>query len=196
MNFGLIYGRKADGLRVYAKDSYGVDMSEDESKAFRAAFFREYEGIPEWHHQAWREAEDPSVTEVRTRIGRRRYLPDNRLAALRSLVNTPVQGGCAEVQKLAMLDIDKQLIDKAILVNCVHDELIVECAESDAAYVRDEVSRIMQQRFADVFKGTHVNVEATSLQMGGERCEETRDAGAGGLSESAKYASVAIPNEQ
>ena len=161
VNFGLIYGQKADGLRVYAKDSYGVDMSEDESKAFRAAFFREYEGIAEWHRQAWRKAEDPSVTEVRTRIGRRRYLPDNRhWQRFASLVNTPVQGGCAEVQKLAMLDIDKQLIDKAVLVNCVHDELIVECAEPEAAYVRDEVSRIMQQRFADVFKGTHVNVEA------------------------------------
>jgi DNA polymerase I-like protein with 3'-5' exonuclease and polymerase domains len=62
--------------------------------------------------------------------------------------------------KLAMLDIDKQLADKALIANCVHDELIVECAESDAAEVRDEVVRIMQRRFADVFNGTPVSVEA------------------------------------
>jgi DNA polymerase I len=164
INFALLFGQRADGLRDYAKSTYGVDMTPAEATRFRAAFFREYDGLANWHARAWDAVRDPSVTEVRTPgINRRRLLPpiDKRWQRFTTLVNTPVQGGCAEVAKLAMIDIAKRpLADKALLVNTVHDELIIECAESDAPYVRDEVVRIMQKRFADVFKGTHVSVEA------------------------------------
>lgn len=164
VNFGLLFGQRADGLRAYAKSSYDVDMTPDEATRFRTAFFRAYDGLANWHARAWDAVRDPSVTEVRTPgINRRRLLPpiDRRWQRFTTLVNTPVQGGCAEVVKLAMIDIAKRpLADKALLVNTVHDELIIECAESDAPYVRDEVVRIMQQRFSDVFNGTPVSVEA------------------------------------
>ncbi len=172
VNFGLLFGQRADGLRAYAKNTYGVDMTADESEQFRTAFFAEYTGLADWHAQAWRDARDLSTTEVRTRgVKRGRLLPDIEKCWQRfsTLVNTPVQGSCAEVGKLAMLDIAKQLEGKAALVNVVHDEIVVECAESDAAEVQDAVVRIMKKRFADVFNGTPVGVEANIVDDWSEK---------------------------
>jgi DNA polymerase I len=70
-----------------------------------------------------------------------------------------VQGSCAEVVKLAMLDLDKQLSGKAQIVNTVHDELVFECNEADAENVKVEMKRVMQKRFADVFEGTLIEVD-------------------------------------
>ena len=74
-------------------------------------------------------------------------------------MNSPIQGGCSEVVKLAMLDIAKQLAGKAQIVNTVHDELILECAEREADYVKDEMKRIMKKRFGDVFAKTPIEVD-------------------------------------
>ena len=45
VNFGLLYGQTAPGLKTYAKNSYGVDMTDEEAVQFRDAFFKEYQGL-------------------------------------------------------------------------------------------------------------------------------------------------------
>jgi DNA polymerase I len=63
-----------------------------------------------------------------------------------SLVNTPVQGSCAEVAKLGLLDIGEKLKGRAQLVSCIHDEIVVECNEADAMVIMAEVQEIMETR--------------------------------------------------
>jgi DNA polymerase I len=104
-NFGLLYGQSAAGLKTYAKNSYGVTMTDEEAMQFREAFFNEYQGLAAWHDRARAAANDPDVTEVRThKIGRRQHLADAEhwWPRFASLVNTPIQGSCAEVAKLGM----------------------------------------------------------------------------------------------
>ena len=50
VNFGLIFGMGAEGLRQYSSQSYGVDMTLEEAEQFRSAFFQNYHGINWWHH--------------------------------------------------------------------------------------------------------------------------------------------------
>jgi DNA polymerase I len=163
VNFGLLYGQSAAGLKTYAKNSYGVDMTDEEAVQFREAFFNEYQGLAAWHESARAAANDPEVTEVRThRIGRRQHLADAEhwWPRFASLVNSPIQGSCAEVQKLGMLDIGEKLKGRAQLVSCVHDEVILECAEDDAEAVMAEVQSFMSARSAQIFNGQTIGVEA------------------------------------
>jgi DNA polymerase-1 len=52
VNFGLLYGQSAPGLKTYAKNSYGVDMTDEEPVQFRDAFFNEYDVLAAWHETA------------------------------------------------------------------------------------------------------------------------------------------------
>ena len=138
VNFGLLYGSSAAGLKTYAKNSYGVDLTDEEAVQFHEAFFNEYQGLAAWHERARAAANDPEVTEVRThRIGRRQHLADTEhwWQRFTNLLNTRIQGTCAEVTKLCLLDIGTKLKDRAQLVSCIHDEIIVECDEDQAAAV-------------------------------------------------------------
>jgi DNA polymerase I-like protein with 3'-5' exonuclease and polymerase domains len=138
-------------------------MTDEQSVQFREAFFNEYQGLAAWHQRARADANDPEVTEVRThKVGRRQHLAatEHWWSRFTSLLNTPIQGSCAEVTKLALLDIGEKLTGRAQLVSCVHDEIIVECAEYDADAVLAEVQAIMETRSAQVFNGQKIGVEA------------------------------------
>ena len=99
------------------------------------------------------EARERGYTQ--TLYGRRRYIPELkssnfniRQGAERIALNTPIQGSAADLIKLAMIRVDKALRDnypEATLLLQVHDELIVECPEKDAAAVAELVSREMEQ---------------------------------------------------
>ena len=91
---------------------------------------------------------------VETVFGRRLYLPEinsrnvqRRQYAERSAINAPMQGTAADIIKRAMIGVDRWLDDarpSARLIMQVHDELVVEVAESDAEAVRTAVVAIME----------------------------------------------------
>ena len=91
-------------------------------------------------------------------MGRRRYLPAinsknkvEKAGAERIAVNTPIQGTAADIVKLAMLEVDKALkkqkLDASILLQ-VHDELIIEAAESE----REKVMSLVKEKMEGVIK--------------------------------------------
>jgi DNA polymerase-1 len=90
---------------------------------------------------------------VSTLLGRRRYLPELRSAngaerafAERAAINTPVQGSAADLVKLAMLSVHRAMSRKGWghLILQVHDELLLECDEKDAAIAASVVKREME----------------------------------------------------
>src|SRR5690625_1113321 len=92
---------------------------------------------------------------VTTLMNRRRYLPDItsrnfniRSFAERTAMNTPIQGTAADIIKLAMVELDKQLKEKkfaARLLLQVHDELILEVPDEELKDTEQLVAEVMEQ---------------------------------------------------
>jgi len=129
VNFGLLYGMGAQGLRSYALRSYGVEMSLEEASLYRRRFFETYPGLRRWHdreRRAWRLGE----TETRTLTGRRRM----DVQRLTDRLNAPVQGTGADGLKLALALLWERRDEcpGAVPVLVCHDEMVVECGAGQA----------------------------------------------------------------
>lgn len=163
VNFGLLYGQSAPGLVRYAKTSYGVDLKLADAHRIRERFFQAYNGLAKWHEDTRKKANGDALTETRTRLGRRRFMPqgeDRFWARFSGALNTPVQGGAADGLKRALILLSDRLPAHAVMISTVHDEIIIECRTSDA----DTVSRMMEDSMAsamaDIYPEIPVEVEA------------------------------------
>jgi DNA polymerase-1 len=134
-NFGIMYGLSAFGL------SEQVDMPVDEARAFIEAYFAKYPRVKAFRERVIAQAaQDGYVT---TLFGRRRAVPELRSSSfrLRSLgerlaVNTILQGTAADIIKVAMIAVSRELASRGLasrLVLQVHDELVLECADDEVA---------------------------------------------------------------
>jgi DNA polymerase-1 len=132
-NFGIMYGLSAFGL------SEQVDIPVEEAKAFIDAYFAKYPKVREFREGVIAQAtRDGHVT---TLFGRRRAVPELRSGnyRLRSLgerlaVNTVLQGTAADIIKVAMVTVSRELARRKLgsrLVLQVHDELVLECPEAE-----------------------------------------------------------------
>ena len=151
VNFGLLYGQGARGLASYARASYGVDMTVAEAAAAREAFFATYSGLATWQRESAREAERAML--VRTRSGRVFDFRRSRFGySYPEALNIPIQGAAAEVLMAALGALPERLAGlDAKLVNVVHDELVLEVAESDLDRTRDALEQAMVAGMLAVF---------------------------------------------
>jgi DNA polymerase I len=152
INFGLLYGQGPEGLAQYAKQSFDVEMGLSEARRAKEAFFRTYRGLARWQQQTSRlsKLEMAAVTPG----GRvRDFRLEGRYKYTEAL-NTPIQGGAAEVMLEALAALERRLegID-AKLVNVVHDEVLVEVAEGDLALAMEAVEQAMIEGMLAVFPG-------------------------------------------
>ena len=169
-SFGLLYGQSAKGLVRYAASSYGVTLEEDEAEEIRRVFFRTYGALRQWHGESHNIAER-GVGEVRTVLGRRRLIPKDADAwqQFTALVNTPVQGGCADGMKRALVLIASRLPANSRLISTVHDEVIVESPEADAEVVCAVVRESMISAMTDLFPQVPIEVEAGVCERWSEK---------------------------
>jgi DNA polymerase-1 len=140
VNFGLLYGMGAKGLRSYALRSYGVERSLKEAVLYRRRFFRTYPGLKRWHdneRRAWQRGD----TETRTLTGRHRM----DVERLTDRLNAPVQGSGADGLKLALALLweHRGECPEAVPVLVCHDEVVVECAAEQAADVKAWLEKAM-----------------------------------------------------
>jgi DNA polymerase-1 len=161
VNFGLLFGLGAKGLRGYARSNYGLDLSEAEAQRYRQAFFAAYPGLARWHRRAGASA----AKECRTLAGRRRLL-DARTPYTHRL-NSPVQGTEADGAKLAMALLWERRgqCPGAFPVLFCHDEIVVEAdagrVEAAAAWLRQAMLDSMVPMLAPVLVEVEVRVGAT-----------------------------------
>lgn len=133
INFGIIYGMSAHRL------SRELDISHSEASRFIKDYFTHYSQVKDWMDNLVKKAKKNGYVE--TLLGRRRYVPDLkspnyniRSGARRIAINSPIQGTSADMIKLAMLKIDRELKGKnyqARMLIQVHDELIFEAPEEE-----------------------------------------------------------------
>jgi DNA polymerase-1 len=158
VNFGLIYGMGANGLREYARNTYGVSMTQEEAETFRRRFFEAYRGVAAFHRRQNRFAR--WARETRTLLGRCRRWPDTNMG-LPKLANTPDQGTGADIAKIAMAEVRPGLIRLgARMVGMIHDELLVEVSEEKAEEARELVKSALEQAGAKVLDPVPVVAEA------------------------------------
>lgn len=145
VNFGIIYGVSPHGL----KQTTG--MSYEEARDFINKYFKVHTGIKKYTEEIVEVAK--KVGYVDTLFGRRRYLPEinsNNFAvrgqAERMALNMPIQGTAADLIKLAMIEIAKDLpkvSPKTKMILQVHDELVFEVPKADMEKVSDFVTEKM-----------------------------------------------------
>lgn len=153
INFGLLFGLGAKKLSHYAKKSYGAEISNEESSEVIREWRNLYEGYAEWQQRQVKEAS--ASFQCRTPFGKLRRLPsDNTYGAA---MNTPVQGGAAEVMLHALVAFHEFSLPGMKLVNVVHDEILVETPEEDHRATQVFLEVCMEEGFRRVFPKGIVN---------------------------------------
>lgn len=124
-NFGIIYGISAFGL------AERMDVSRTEAKQLIDDYFATYPGVKQYMDESIKMAREKGYTE--TLFGRRCQLPDInshnsvvRGYAERNAINSPIQGTAADIIKIAMIRIDRRLMNEGLkskMILQVHDEL-------------------------------------------------------------------------
>jgi len=147
VNFGLIYAMGAAGLKQYAAQSYGVEMTLEQAEEFKSRFFNAYTGIERWH----RELKKFPPTESRTLTGRKFTFSPN--AGLAALCNTPVQGTAADIAKKALgLLINRLRNTDTHIVGVVHDEILLETSEENADKMAELLKSTMEEAGNSILK--------------------------------------------
>lgn len=132
INFGYLYGMWWKKFKIYARDNYGVDVTDDEAQASREAFFELYPGFPKWHEKQRRFAQVNGY--VRSLSGRKRRLPaatggrdtPERREAQRQAINSPVQSFANELNLMAALQMAKEFKRSWFrIVGTVHDAILM-----------------------------------------------------------------------
>lgn len=160
INFGFLYGMGYKKFKIYARDQYGVDMTEEEAKVARDNFFKGYNALPAWHAKQRKLVK--ALGQVRSPIGRVRRLPDinssdqgKRAEAERQSINAPVQGfgsdltilGMIEVLQYAKYNTRKLKLDKERFkcVGTVHDATLFEVDDDYLVEFIEKVKAIMDK---------------------------------------------------
>ena len=166
LNFGVIYGLGAHGVAMQ------TDLSRAQGREFIDLYFGKYPGIRDYVDSMKEDARSKGYAQ--TLFGRRRWLPDlnsrqrfHRAAAERVAINMPIQGTAADIAKIAMINIDREMADRSLRSRMsiqVHDELIFEVAPGEM----DEMTGLVMEHMpAAMDLAVPLNVEVKSGESWG-----------------------------
>ena len=137
VNFGIVYGISAFGL------SEDLSISRKEALEYINKYFDTYPGVKAFLDTQVRLGKEQGY--VTTMFGRRRPIPELKSANFmqrsfgeRVAMNSPIQGTAADIMKVAMIAVDRELRARGFrsrIVLQVHDELLVEAHESEVSEV-------------------------------------------------------------
>ena len=143
VNFGIVYGISDFGLGEQ------LGISRKQAKKYIDEYLQEYEGIQNFMNNITEKAKEQGYVE--TLFHRRRYIPELksnnymvRQFGSRVAMNTPIQGTAADIMKIAMINVYRELKNrnlKAKIVLQVHDEMMIESPKEEA----DEIKKIVKE---------------------------------------------------
>lgn len=150
VNFGLIYGMSAFGL------TRSTELTLAESENFVKRYFEQFPGVKRYLEETKKLAANQGF--VTTLLGRRRYFPalrgmmnaQMRSREEREAINSPIQGTAADIMKLAMVNLPNALAKaglKSKILLQVHDELLLECPETELAKAVEVVCGVMESAY-------------------------------------------------
>ncbi len=150
VNFGIVYGISDFGLAEQ------LGISRKRAKQYIDEYLTQYAGIKEFMENIIEKTKEKGYVE--TLFHRRRYVPELnsknymvRQFGNRVAMNTPIQGTAADIMKIAMINVSKELKKrglKAKIILQVHDEMMIETPEGE----KEEVKEIMKREMESAIK--------------------------------------------
>jgi DNA polymerase I len=147
VNFGIVYGMSSYGL----SRELGIEVAEAEN--FINEYFERYKGVKRYMDDIYEQALGRGYVE--TLLGRRRSLSDilstnaqSREFARRQAINTPIQGSCADLIKIAMVRIYQQLQKRGLktkMIIQIHDELVFDVPGEEFDEVKGLAKEYMEK---------------------------------------------------
>jgi DNA polymerase-1 len=144
-NFGSLYGQGEYGLSIQ------MGIPSDEAREFLKEYWSTYARLREWLDGIRNQAREEGFVVSPT--GRRRSIPDLRspnfqlrAAAERMAINFPIQSLAADIIKIAMVRVDREMEESRLagkMILQVHDELVFEIPESESEAFAEMVPRVM-----------------------------------------------------
>jgi DNA polymerase-1 len=144
VNFGIIYGQGAFGL------AQNLGIPRAEGKAIIDAYFTQFAQLKNYQQETIEFARKNGYIE--TILGRRRYLADINSAnavvrgfAERNAINAPIQGSAADIIKVAMVNLDREIKRRKLqsrMILQVHDELVFDAHRSEV----DELKELVREK--------------------------------------------------
>lgn len=157
VNFGIIYGISAFGL------SERLNIPRKEAAGIIENYFSKYPRIKEFMDESIARARETGYVE--TIMGRRRYLRDINSSnhtvrgfAERNAINAPIQGSAADMIKIAMINIHKDMKEKNMrskMLLQVHDELVFDAHHAEL----DELKQLVAHRMKTAIPQLKVPME-------------------------------------
>ena len=146
VNFGIVYGISDFGLGEQ------LGISRKQAKKYIEEYLEEYEGIKNFMENMTEKAKETGYVE--TLFNRRRYIPELksnnymvRQFGARAAMNTPIQGTAADIMKIAMINVHKELLERKLkskIVLQVHDEMMIEAPIEEAEEVKGIIKEQME----------------------------------------------------
>jgi len=145
VNFGIIYGQGAFGL------AENLGISRTEAKEIIDNYKKEFPNIQLYMDQQINKAKEQGFVE--TLMGRKRWLRDINSSnftvrgfAERNAINSPIQGSAADMIKLAMIKIHREMkkqVWESKMILQVHDELVFDAVESELPALKELILSCM-----------------------------------------------------
>ena len=152
VNFGLSYGQTAYGL------ANATGLTQAEAEDFIKAYFERFPKVREYIDLTKASATRHGYVE--TMLGRKRYFPEllpgskaphnTRQAAERMAINAPIQGTAADIIKIAMIRLHRELHKRNLrtrMILQVHDELVVEAPDEEIDVIKPLIRQVMEGAF-------------------------------------------------
>jgi DNA polymerase-1 len=146
VNFGIIYGQSAFGL------SQNLGIPRKEAAEIIEQYFAQYPGIKRYMANTMNFARENGFVE--TILGRRRYLRDINSAnqtvrgfAERNAINAPIQGSAADMIKVAMINIHRDIQERGLqskMTMQVHDELVFDVLKTEVEVMKEIITHRMR----------------------------------------------------
>ena len=150
VNFGIVYGISSFGL------SMDLSITRKEAEQYIKSYFETYPGIKTFLDGLVEDGKTKGY--VTTMFGRRRPIPEltsgnfmQRQFGERVAMNSPIQGSAADIMKIAMINVAKELKEKDLkskIVLQVHDELLIETYKDE----QEQVERLLQEEMENAVK--------------------------------------------
>ena len=145
VNFGIVYGMSGYGLEQ------ATNLSREEASQFIALYFERYPKVKEYLESTKEQAR--KLGYVQTVMGRRRFIPEIsspnwqvKEAAERMAINAPVQGSSADIIKVAMINLHREMGKRNLrskMLLQIHDELLFEVPEAELEEMKFLVADLM-----------------------------------------------------
>ena len=146
VNFGIVYGISDFGLGEQ------LNISRKKAKQYIEQYLEQYSGIKQFMDNIVEKAKEDGYVE--TLFNRRRYIPELksnnymvRQFGNRVAMNTPIQGTAADIMKIAMINVLKEIKTKNMktkIVLQVHDEMMLEAPLDEVDDVKEILKNCME----------------------------------------------------